>query len=140
METLEQALEEDRRATRFLKGKLYTDLFAQISILGIFFFNLGFGGSGWAFCTFYFVLGGYQLLSSLVHLAIPNACKNRKGYYIQLIVHVFVWLGIFLALKIGGVFAFGFIGLYIELLLSPLTAIYYFIVTIQDFQALPKYA
>ncbi|HLP10848.1 MAG TPA: hypothetical protein VK177_02890 [Flavobacteriales bacterium] len=137
METLEQALEEDRRVTRFLKFKLWFDALAQIIILGIFFFNFGFGQSGTAFCTFYFVLGGYQLLSSILHLTFEKAFAHRRNYYIQLLIHGGAWA----LIAIG--FTFNapplMFPLFIELLLAPATAIYYFVITIQDLQALPRH-
>jgi hypothetical protein len=139
METLEQALEEDRRTTRFLKIKLYIDLYVQIGILGVFFYVWGFGSGDKAAGVFYFILGGYQLASSLVHLLTPNAFKNRKGYYVQLLIHGFIWANIFLSIVAESVFAPGMMGLYVELFFSPLTAIYYFVITIMDLQALPKH-
>ncbi|HYG53305.1 MAG TPA: hypothetical protein VD905_20545 [Flavobacteriales bacterium] len=87
MKTLEQLLKEHRKANRFLKFKLWFDVWAQSVILAVFFFFFGFGDGFTAFCLFYFLLGGYQLLSALVHLTTEKAWEHRRLYYIQLIIH-----------------------------------------------------
>ncbi len=111
------------------KSLLTVDLYAQILIIllsiVIFFGDplAGFGG-------IYFVLGGYQLISSLIHLAFKPISGMRKAYYPQLIIHLML-LGI-------GIAGEAIELLYIELFLTAITALYYIAVTIVEFVGLKK--
>ncbi len=99
------------------------DLFAQlIIIIGSILFAfvdpfIGLGG-------FYLVLGGYQLISSLIHLGFRPMSGLRAAYYPQLIIHLLV-----LAV---GLFTGSILILYIELFATAITAFYYLAVTIVE--------
>lgn len=83
--------------------------------------NAPFGINENAFICFYFVFGGWQVLSYLVHAIIyrnvPNALRNVYG--MVLLMHV-------------GMPFLGFAGLFILLCTSPIMGVYYFIICLTD--------
>lgn len=74
---------------------------------------------------FYFGVGAYQLVSSLVHLAYRQKTSLYRAYYIQLFIHLFVFLSAFM----GG----GILSLMLLLCLTPITAIYYYVITLLSY-------
>ena len=106
------------------KQLLTVDLYAQVLIIlvsGILFFMdpfLGLGG-------IYLVLGGYQLISSLIHLSFKPISGLRKAYYPQLVIHL-----IALGIGIGGGLI---VVLYAELFLTLITAVYYIVITVSEY-------
>lgn len=111
------------------KQLLTIDLYTQVLVIVVSFFLFfvdPFAGMG----GIYFVLGGYQLISSLIHLAFKPLSGLRKAYYPQLIIHLML-LGIGIAGELIEL-------LYVELFLTALTAIYYLTVTIVEFVEMKK--
>jgi hypothetical protein len=133
METLEQALEKETKYQKWLGFKLFMDVWIHPVMLLIIFYSLVQEEGYIAFCLFYFGLGGYQLLSSIIHLSIPGTFQKRKYYYIQLISYV----GMFLLVGLGLIFPFAegcLVCLLLLLLLTPFSAVYYFIISLNDYQ------
>jgi hypothetical protein len=118
-----------------LRKKLLIDIIAQVSgiVLVILLFMTNVGDYTPAFVAFYFGVGTYQLISSLVHFFFQKKPSPLyRMYYIQLCVHLFFFLGIFSFLGILGALAL--------LYLSPITALYYFIITIITYNEVRPYA
>ena len=106
------------------KTLLLVDLIAQLLILvvsGFVFFVDSFA----AFWGIYIVLGGYQCISSVIHLFLKPNSGMRKAYYPQLVIHLIV-----LAI---GIFTENIFILYVELFATAITALYYLATTIVDF-------
>lgn len=111
------------------KQLLTVDLYVQILIIlvsGVLAFADVFAGM----CGIYFVLGGYQLISSLIHLVFKPISGIRKAYYPQLCIHLIV-LGFSISIGL-------LVVLYAELFLTAITALYYITVTIVELVKLKK--
>jgi hypothetical protein len=131
METLEQALEHETKRQRWIGIKLFIDVWIHPVAFIFILFSLMRNEGDTAFCLFYFGIGGYQFLSAMIHLSIPNAFEKRKAYYFQLLLYLFM----FVLIAVG--FALPYFNLFLILLfflliLTPLTAVYYFIISIRD--------
>ena len=111
-----------------LRKKLLLDIVAQVTLLattalGILIIAVLDGNDyGLPAAVFYLGLGGYQLITSLVHLAYGKPPVLYVIYYCQLGIYLFLFMGLFGAGSIG-------CG-YILLLVTPLSAIYYLTITI----------
>lgn len=110
---------------KFLEGKLKVDLAMQIIALAGTLISMALQEFATAFCFFYLGIGMYQLISSLVHLAAEKNNPLYKAYYIQLIIHGIFFLGMFTSI---GIFT-----AYLLLFLSPVSGIYYFVITILNY-------
>jgi hypothetical protein len=125
MTTMDLPNDKNEKKKQLLTVDLYVQLLIILISMIAFFGDpmMGFGG-------IYLVLGGYQLISSLIHLAFKPISGLRKAYYPQLIIHL-VLLGI-------GIAGESIELLYIELFATALTALYYLTVTIVDFVDIKK--
>ena len=61
------------------KKLLQIDISIQVSILILTFFAIVTTELGYAFILFYFVLGGYQLLSFTLHYLLRKKRKGKTG-------------------------------------------------------------
>lgn len=118
-----------------LKTKLLIDLCAQVAGIALVIFLMATSQDDYlsAFMTFYFGIGSYQFISSLVQLYFQKKTHALyRIYYIQLCIHLVFFLSAFTPA--------GLIGLFALLYLSPVTALYYFIVTIVTYNETRAYA
>lgn len=106
------------------KTLLMVDIIAQPLILAVCAMLLFVDGFA-ALCGIYFVLGGYQLISSIIHLYFKPISAMRKAYYPQLIIHLII-------LSVG-ILTGHLLILYVELFATAVTALYYLTTTIVDF-------
>lgn len=119
-----------------IKTKLLVDIVAQTilltltAIIATTVWAMQWNDYSWAAGIFYFGLGGYQLITSLVHLAYRSPSTLFKLYYIQLVVYVFLFMALFGA----GSLMCG----YILLFVTPLSAIYYLTITIVSYNHAKK--
>jgi hypothetical protein len=95
-----------------------------------------------AFVLFYFVLGGWQLLSYLIHLFFADESwyhkKNRKRYGKTLAWTVGTFIASLLLSATQWPFIFYF--MYALLVISPLYAIGYFIIVYRELQTIQRKA
>lgn len=131
METLDEEMTPNRPADQFLKVHLTVDLWAQIVLFAICLSFLAIQEYETAAGCFYFGVGGYQFVTSMVHLRNRSQWSGiRRAYYPQLIVHA--------CLLIGGIAAFMIPVLFVELFATPLTAIYLLVITIIEYAQVTK--
>jgi hypothetical protein len=87
----------------------------------------------------YFIVGIYQLISALVFIEIPEVIQKRKRYYSQLKAHGVIWSLILISFVVGQFYppiaGIALIGLFIELVLSPFTAMEYYYCTWSELKA-----
>lgn len=118
-----------------LRTKLLVDIIVQITGIAFVIFLPATSNGDYtsAFMAFYFGIGAYQLISSLLHFFFqkkPNPLY--RIYYVQLFVHLFFLISSFIFLGVLGLLALVF--------LSPLTALYYFVITIITYNDTRPYA
>ena len=72
------------------KKLLQIDISIQVSILILTFFAIVTSEQGYAFMLFYFVLGGYQMLSFALHYLIRKKRNGNTAVYTKLIFTVVI--------------------------------------------------
>ena len=122
------------------KKLLQIDISIQVSILILTFFAIVATELGYAFMLFYFVLGGYQLLSFALHYLIRKKRNGNTAVYAKLIFTVVIGLVICILLQSIPQFEFMplFLYLVILLFLGPFLALYYLIISVIDLQEIKK--
>ena len=122
------------------KKLLQIDISIQVSILIFTFFAIVATELGYAFMLFYFVLGGYQMLSFALHYLIRKKRNGNTAVYAKLIFSVVIGLVICILLQSIPQFEFMplFLYLVILLFLGPFLALYYLIISVIDLQEIKK--
>jgi hypothetical protein len=122
------------------KKLLQIDISIQVSILILTFFTIVATELGYAFMLFYFVLGGYQLLSFTLHYLIRKKRNGNTAVYAKLILTTVIGLVICILLQSIPQLEFMPIFLYLVILLflGPCLAIYYLIISVTDLQETKK--
>jgi hypothetical protein len=122
------------------KKILQIDISIQVSILILTFFAILITELGYAFMLFYFVLGGYQLLSFMLHYLIRKKRNGNTAVYAKLILTALIGLVICILLQSIPQFEFMplFLYLIILLFLDPFLALYYLIISVIDLQEIKK--
>ena len=118
------------------KKLLQIDISIQVSILILTFFAIVASELGYAFMLFYFVLGGYQLLSFALHYLIRKKRNGNTAVYTKLIFTVVIGFVICILLQFIPQLEFMPIFLYLVILLflGPFLALYYLIISVIDLQ------
>jgi len=129
METIDET--QHKKKLLSLKEKLQTDVVIQSILLGICLLGILTQSFGLGFISFYFLLGGYQLISSLSHLAYKNHSVRRKLYWPQLIIHVFTFGSLLIVEEPIDV-------LLVTLFTTGFSAFYYYILTLIEYANLRK--
>jgi hypothetical protein len=122
------------------KKLLQIDISIQVSILILTFFAIVTSEQGYAFMLFYFVLGGYQLLSFTLHYLIRKKRNGNTVVYAKLILTAVIGLVICILLQSIPQLEFMplFLYLVILLFLGPFLALYYLIISVIDLQEIKK--
>jgi hypothetical protein len=122
------------------KKILQIDISIQVSILILTFFAILTTELGYAFMLFYFVLGGYQMLSFALHYLIRKNRNGNTAVYAKLILATVIGLVICILLQSIPQFEFMplFLYLIILLFLGPFLALYYLIISVIDLQEIKK--
>lgn len=122
------------------KKLLQIDISVQVSILIFTFFAIVANELGYAFMLFYFVLGGYQLLSFALHYLIRKKRNGNTAVYAKLIFTVVIGFVICILLQFIPQLEFMPIFLYLVILLflGPFLALYYLIISVIDLQEIKK--
>jgi hypothetical protein len=122
------------------KKLLQIDISIQVSILILTFFAIVTSEQGFAFMLFYFVLGGYQLLSFTLHYLLRKNRNGKTAVYANLILTAFIGLVICILLQFMLQLEFMPIFLYLIILLflGPCLALYYLIISVIDLQEIKK--
>lgn len=122
------------------KKLLQIDISIQVSILILTFFAIVASELGYAFMLFYFVLGGYQLLSFALHYLIRKKRNGNTAVYTKLIFTVVIGFVICILLQFIPQLEFMPIFLYLVILLflGPFLALYYLIISVIDLQEIKK--
>jgi hypothetical protein len=122
------------------KKILQIDISIQVSILILTFFTILTTELGYAFMLFYFVLGGYQLLSFMLHYLLRKKRNGNTAVYAKLILTALIGLVICILLQSIPQFEFMplFLYLIILLFLGPFLALYYLIISVIDLQEIKK--
>lgn len=122
------------------KKLLQIDISVQVSILIFTFFAIVANELGYAFMLFYFVLGGYQLLSFALHYLIRKKRNENTAVYAKLIFTVVIGFVICILLQFIPQLEFMPIFLYLVILLflGPFLALYYLIISVIDLQEIKK--
>jgi hypothetical protein len=122
------------------KKILQIDISIQVSILILTFFAIVATELGYAFMLFYFLLGGYQLLSFMLHYLIRKKRNGNTAVYAKLILTALIGLVICILLQSIPQFEFMplFLYLIILLFLGPFLALYYLIISVIDLQEIKK--
>ena len=122
------------------KKLLQIDISIQVSILILTFFAIVASELGYAFMLFYFVLGGYQLLSFALHYLIRKKRNGNTAVYTKLIFTVVIGFVICILLQFIPQLEFIPIFLYLVILLflGPFLALYYLIISVIDLQEIKK--
>ena len=122
------------------KKLLQIDISIQVSILILTFFAIVATERGYAFMLFYFVLGGYQLLSFTLHYLIRKKRNGNTVVYAKLILTAVIGLVICILLQSIPQLEFMplFLYLVILLFLGPFLALYYLIISVIDLQEIKK--
>ena len=122
------------------KKLLQIDISIQVSILILTFFAIVTSEQGFAFMLFYFVLGGYQLLSFTLHYLLRKNRNGKTAVYANLILTAFIGLVICILLQFMLQLEFMPIFLYLVILLflGPCLALYYLIISVIDLQEIKK--
>ena len=122
------------------KKLLQIDISIQVSILILTFFAIVATELGYAFMLFYFVLGGYQLLSFALHYLIRKKRNGNTAVYAKLIFTVVIGFVICILLQFIPQLEFMPIFLYLVILLflGPFLALYYLIISVIDLQEIKK--
>lgn len=122
------------------KKLLQIDISIQVSILIFTFFAILASELGYAFMLFYFVLGGYQLLSFALHYLIRKKRNGNTAVYTKLIFTVVIGFVICILLQFIPQLEFIPIFLYLVILLflGPFLALYYLIISVIDLQEIKK--
>ena len=122
------------------KKLLQIDISIQVSILILTFFAIVTSEQGYAFMLFYFVLGGYQLLSFTLHYLIRKKRNGNTVVYAKLILTAVIGLVISILLQSIPQLEFMplFLYLVILLFLGPFLALYYLIISVIDLQEIKK--
>lgn len=122
------------------KKLLQIDISIQVSILIFTFFAILASELGYAFMLFYFVLGGYQLLSFALHYLIRKKRNGNTAVYTKLIFTVVIGFVICILLQFIPQLEFMPIFLYLVILLflGPFLALYYLIISVIDLQEIKK--
>ena len=122
------------------KKLLQIDISVQISILILTFFAILATELGYAFMLFYFVLGGYQMLSFALHYLIRKKRNGNTAVYTKLIFTVVIGFVICILLQFIPQLEFMPIFLYLVILLflGPFLALYYLIISVIDLQEIKK--
>lgn len=122
------------------KKLLQIDISIQVSILILTFFAIVATELGYAFMLFYFVLGGYQLLSFALHYLIRKKRNGNTAVYTKLIFTVVIGFVICILLQFIPQLEFIPIFLYLVILLflGPFLALYYLIISVIDLQEIKK--
>lgn len=122
------------------KKLLQIDISIQVSILIFTFFAILATELGYAFMLFYFVLGGYQLLSFALHYLIRKKRNGNTAVYTKLIFTVVIGFVICILLQFIPQLEFMPIFLYLVILLflGPFLALYYLIISVIDLQEIKK--
>lgn len=122
------------------KKLLQIDISIQVSILILTFFAIVANELGYAFMLFYFVLGGYQLLSFVLHYLIRKKRNGNTAVYAKLIFTVVIGFVICILLQFIPQLEFMPIFLYLVILLflGPFLALYYLIISVIDLQEIKK--
>ena len=122
------------------KKLLQIDISIQVSILIFTFFAIVATELGYAFMLFYFVLGGYQMLSFALHYLIRKKRNGNTAVYTKLIFTVVIGFVICILLQFIPQLEFMPIFLYLVILLflGPFLALYYLIISVIDLQEIKK--
>ncbi len=122
------------------KKLLQIDISIQVSILILTFFAIVTTELGYAFILFYFVLGGYQLLSFTLHYLLRKKRKGKTAVYANIILTALIGLVICVLLQSIPQLEFMPIFFYLVMLLflGPFLAIYYLIISVLDIQEIKK--
>lgn len=122
------------------KKLLQIDISIQVVILILTFFAIVASELGYAFMLFYFVLGGYQLLSFALHYLIRKKRNGNTAVYTKLIFTVVIGFVICILLQFIPQLEFMPIFLYLVILLflGPFLALYYLIISVIDLQEIKK--
>lgn len=122
------------------KKLLQIDISVQVSILIFTFFAIVANELGYAFMLFYFVLGGYQLLSFALHYLIRKKRNGNTAVYAKLIFTLVIGFVICILLQFIPQLEFMPIFLYLVILLflGPFLALYYLIISVIDLQEIKK--
>jgi len=122
------------------KKLLQIDISIQVSILILTFFAIVATELGYAFMLFYFVLGGYQMLSFALHYLIRKKRNGNTAVYTKLIFTVVIGFVICILLQFIPQLEFMPIFLYLVILLflGPFLALYYLIISVIDLQEIKK--
>ena len=122
------------------KKLLQIDISIQVSILILTFFAIVTSEQGYAFMLFYFVLGGYQLLSFTLHYLIRKKRNGNTVVYAKLILTAVIGLVICILLQSIPQLEFMplFLYLVILLFLGPFLALFYLIISVIDLQEIKK--
>ena len=122
------------------KKLLQIDISIQVVILILTFFAIVATELGYAFMLFYFVLGGYQLLSFALHYLIRKKRNGNTAVYTKLIFTVVIGFVICILLQFIPQLEFMPIFLYLVILLflGPFLALYYLIISVIDLQEIKK--
>ena len=122
------------------KKLLQIDISIQVSILILTFFAIVATELGFAFMLFYFLLGGYQLLSFMLHYLFRKKRNGKTAVYAKLILIALIGLVICILLQSIPQLEFIPIFLYLVILLflGPFLALYYLIISVIDLQEIKK--
>jgi hypothetical protein len=122
------------------KKLLQIDISIQVSILILTFFAIVTSEQGYTFMLFYFVLGGYQLLSFTLHYLIRKKRNGNTVVYAKLILTAVIGLVICILLQSIPQLEFMplFLYLVILLFLGPFLALFYLIISVIDLQEIKK--
>jgi hypothetical protein len=123
MRTFELALETEARKARWHRTKLCVDVWLQTALYVFVWCSLFLGDPLHAFYAHFFGLGFYQLFSSMAHPVNKAYGAERKQYDKWLIAHLLAFVPcMFLVLP-----------LFIFMLTASLLALFYFYITICEF-------
>jgi hypothetical protein len=124
------------------KSVKFIDIIIQASLASLLIlYFIFFDNSGLSFLYIYFITGGYQLLSCILHLFIHASWKNqksRKSYGISnIVLFSIVGLAILIAhyTYVGDVLIL--LGV-ILLFITPIYAIIYFIISLNEWKRIKE--
>ncbi|HYG53306.1 MAG TPA: hypothetical protein VD905_20550 [Flavobacteriales bacterium] len=123
METIDAPM-EDVKNKQGEQAKLKVDVIVQTTILAVAAITLVADGFG--IMVFYFGIGAYQLISSLVHLQYKNHSFGRKAYWPQLFIHILTFASLAVVEEPIQV-------LFLMLFTTGFTAIYYYVLTLVEY-------
>lgn len=132
METIESPIREKYKSEICSLTLLRVDLIVQSIILCALLISLGAQNNGSSFIICYFILGGYQLTSAIIHFIQEKPSLQRRAYNIQLVIHLSAWAIIGLSAATVLIAPTIFFLLMFELCCTLLTALYYYIITINE--------